>query len=123
MKASDAAACVLSDVLHKVGGNTTRGLTSSEAEERRGIHGMNEFAIKDEDPLWKKYIKQVRAQTSCEKVPYLHRRYGGHYLGIITPLQFNDPLILLLLASAVISVCTKQFDDAFSITVVSCVNG
>lgn len=59
MKASAAASCVLSDVLHRVGGNTTRGLTSSQVEERRNIHGMNEFVIKDEDPLWKKYLKQV----------------------------------------------------------------
>lgn len=63
MKASDAAACALSDVLHRVGGNITRGLTTSQAEERRNIHGMNEFVIKDEDPLWKKYLKQVRAET------------------------------------------------------------
>ncbi len=34
-------------------------------------------------------------------------------------LQFKDPLILLLLASAVISVLMRQFDDAVSITVVS----
>ena len=33
--------------------------------------------------------------------------------------QFKDPLIMLLLASAFISACTKQFDDAFSIAVVS----
>lgn len=32
--------------------------------------------------------------------------------------QFKDPLILLLLASAVISVLMHQFDDAISITVV-----
>jgi len=33
--------------------------------------------------------------------------------------QFKNPLILLLLASAFVSVCMKQFDDAVSITVVS----
>uniref|UniRef100_A0A4W4FFB8 Calcium-transporting ATPase n=1 Tax=Electrophorus electricus TaxID=8005 RepID=A0A4W4FFB8_ELEEL len=33
-------------------------------------------------------------------------------------LQFKDPLIMLLLASAVISVLMRQFDDAVSITVV-----
>ena len=33
--------------------------------------------------------------------------------------QFKDPLILLLLASALVSVCMRQFDDAVSITVVS----
>jgi magnesium-transporting ATPase (P-type) len=32
--------------------------------------------------------------------------------------QFKDPLIMLLLASAVISVLMHQFDDAISITVV-----
>ena len=33
--------------------------------------------------------------------------------------QFKDPLIMMLLASAVISVATQQYDDALSITVVS----
>lgn len=37
----------------------------------------------------------------------------------LCPLQFKDPLILLLLASAVISILMHQFDDAISITVVS----
>ena len=35
------------------------------------------------------------------------------------PFQFNNPLIILLLASAVVSVFMKQVDDAISITVVS----
>ncbi|KAG6452695.1 hypothetical protein O3G_MSEX007751 [Manduca sexta] len=50
--------------------------------------GPNEFQVKEEDPLWKKYIE-----------------------------QFQNPLILLLLGSAVVSVCMRQFDDAISITV------
>lgn len=33
-------------------------------------------------------------------------------------LQFKNPLIVLLLASAVVSMCMQQFDDAFSITAV-----
>ena len=40
----------------------------------------------DPDPLWKKYLE-----------------------------QFNNPFILLLLASAIISVLMRQFDDAASI--------
>jgi len=40
------------------------------------------------------------------------------YLNLYT-FQFKNPLILLLLASAFVSVCMKQFDDAVSITVVS----
>ena len=30
--------------------------------------------------------------------------------------QFKDPLIILLLCSAIVSICMKQFDDAASIT-------
>ncbi|XP_026139421.1 calcium-transporting ATPase type 2C member 1 isoform X1 [Carassius auratus] len=64
------------------------GLTQEEVTRRRTYHGWNEFDISEDEPLWKKYI--------C---------------------QFKDPLILLLLASAVISVLMRQFDDAVSITV------
>ncbi|MEQ2217757.1 hypothetical protein XENOCAPTIV_021725 [Xenoophorus captivus] len=64
------------------------GLTQEEVTRRRVYHGWNEFDISEDEPLWKKYIS-----------------------------QFKDPLILLLLASAVISVIMHQFDDAISITV------
>ncbi|XP_046882870.1 calcium-transporting ATPase type 2C member 1 isoform X1 [Hypomesus transpacificus] len=64
------------------------GLSKSEVTRRRAYHGWNEFDISEEEPLWRKYI--------C---------------------QFKDPLIMLLLASAVISVLMHQFDDAISITV------
>ncbi|XP_026688831.1 calcium-transporting ATPase type 2C member 1-like isoform X5 [Diaphorina citri] len=66
------------------------GLWWKEAELRRQLIGYNEFCVKEEDPLWRKYIE-----------------------------QFKNPLILLLLASALVSVFMKQFDDAISITVVS----
>ena len=33
-------------------------------------------------------------------------------------LQFKEPMILLLLASGLVSVCMSQYDDAVSITVV-----
>ncbi|KAM3613718.1 uncharacterized protein V6R79_004145 [Siganus canaliculatus] len=64
------------------------GLTQEEVSRRRAYHGWNEFDISEEEPLWRKYMA-----------------------------QFKDPLILLLLASAVISVLMHQFDDAISITV------
>jgi len=38
---------------------------------------------------------------------------------VVVYLQFKDPLILLLLASASVSIFMQQFDDAISITVVS----
>uniref|UniRef100_A0A671LYR1 Calcium-transporting ATPase n=1 Tax=Sinocyclocheilus anshuiensis TaxID=1608454 RepID=A0A671LYR1_9TELE len=64
------------------------GLTQEEVTRRRAYHGWNEFDISEDEPLWKRYLS-----------------------------QFKDPLILLLLASAVISVLMRQFDDAVSITV------
>lgn len=64
------------------------GLSWKEADNRRKILGPNEFIVNEEEPLWKKYIE-----------------------------QFKNPLILLLLGSAFVSVCMKQLDDAISITV------
>ncbi|XP_015281313.1 PREDICTED: calcium-transporting ATPase type 2C member 1 [Gekko japonicus] len=64
------------------------GLRNCEVCHRRAFHGWNEFDISEDEPLWKKYIS-----------------------------QFKNPLIMLLLASAVISVIMHQFDDAVSITV------
>ena len=46
----------------------------------------NQVGGGDPDPLWKKYLE-----------------------------QFNNPFILLLLASAIISLLMRQFDDAASI--------
>ncbi|XP_076683275.1 secretory pathway calcium atpase [Andrena cerasifolii] len=64
------------------------GLWWQEADHRRQLVGFNEFSVKEEEPTWKKYIE-----------------------------QFKNPLILLLLGSAFVSICMKQFDDAVSITV------
>nr|CAD7572457.1 unnamed protein product [Timema californicum] len=64
------------------------GLGWREAELRRQLAGYNELTVREEEPTWKKYIE-----------------------------QFKNPLIMLLLASAFVSVCMKQFDDAVSITV------
>uniref|UniRef100_A0A8B9THV3 Calcium-transporting ATPase n=1 Tax=Anas platyrhynchos TaxID=8839 RepID=A0A8B9THV3_ANAPL len=68
--------------------NLQNGLKNCEVCHRRAFHGWNEFDISEDEPLWKKYIS-----------------------------QFINPLIMLLLASAVISVLMHQFDDAVSITV------
>ncbi|XP_050351688.1 calcium-transporting ATPase type 2C member 1 isoform X2 [Nymphalis io] len=65
-----------------------RGLSWREANDRMNFVGPNEFQLKEQEPLWKKYVE-----------------------------QFQNPLILLLLGSAVVSICMRQFDDAISITV------
>lgn len=65
-----------------------RGITHQEIKERRKLFSYNEFEIRDTDPLWKKYFE-----------------------------KFKEPMILLLLASAFVSVLLKQYDDALSITI------
>uniref|UniRef100_A0A915IG71 P-type Ca(2+) transporter n=1 Tax=Romanomermis culicivorax TaxID=13658 RepID=A0A915IG71_ROMCU len=64
------------------------GLTHLEAGSRQRIFGYNEFEVGEHDSLFRKYIE-----------------------------QFKNPLILLLLGSAIVSLVMKQFDDAVSITV------
>ncbi|KAJ8958969.1 hypothetical protein NQ314_006333 [Rhamnusium bicolor] len=68
--------------------NTSNGRTANSYALDVHIMRYNEFSVKNGDPPWKKYLE-----------------------------QFKNPLILLLLASAVVSACMKQFDDAVSITV------
>uniref|UniRef100_A0A8C0GDL3 Calcium-transporting ATPase n=1 Tax=Chelonoidis abingdonii TaxID=106734 RepID=A0A8C0GDL3_CHEAB len=89
------ALCLLSEMhhgfrkpLHIAYADLQNGLKNCEVCHRRTFHGWNEFDISEDEPLWKKYIS-----------------------------QFKNPLIMLLLASAVISIVMHQFDDAVSITV------
>ncbi|KAK1196176.1 AT2C2 ATPase, partial [Pygoscelis papua] len=62
------------------------GLSEFSVLQRRLKHGWNEFSVENTEPIWKKYLD-----------------------------QFKNPLILLLLASALVSVITKEFEDAASI--------
>ncbi|KRZ51197.1 Calcium-transporting ATPase type 2C member 1 [Trichinella nativa] len=64
------------------------GLSEMDVRARSALHGFNELLVEEKEPVYKKYID-----------------------------QFKNPLILLLLASAAISVLTGQLDDAVSITV------
>lgn len=85
---SESASLGAEEVAARLHVDVRTGLRWQEADHRRQLTGFNEFSVKEEDPPWKKYIE-----------------------------QFKNPLILLLLASAFVSVCMKQFDDAVSITV------
>jgi len=64
-----------------------KGLSSRQAEERYSTFGYNELVGKEDEPVWRKYLE-----------------------------QFKNPLIILLLCSAVVSVAMQQLDDAASIT-------
>ncbi|VDK74553.1 unnamed protein product [Litomosoides sigmodontis] len=65
-----------------------QGLSSAEIVRRQKYNGYNEFDIRDHYPIWRKYLD-----------------------------QFNNPLIILLLTSASISLLMGQSEDAISITV------
>lgn len=69
--------------------SVTRGLNSATVPAIRELSGPNEFEVSAKDPLWK--------------------RFAGQFSG--------DPLILLLLGSAVVSAFVGNFDDAASIVV------
>ncbi|PBP27708.1 calcium-transporting P-type ATPase, partial [Diplocarpon rosae] len=66
----------------------TKGLSPAEALARLHDQGPNELLHEDPEPLWLRFLK-----------------------------QFKEPLILLLLASALASVVVGNKDDAISITV------
>ncbi|KAI7820398.1 cation transporter/ATPase [Gamsiella multidivaricata] len=68
--------------------STASGLTTVEANSRRLRYGLNEFEVEDDEPLYLKFFKSF----------------------------YENPLILLLLASAVVSLAMGQRDDAISIT-------
>ncbi|XP_071958122.1 calcium-transporting ATPase type 2C member 1-like [Antedon mediterranea] len=88
MEGDEASHTSVEDVSDCLRANIKDGLYTADVEQRRKRFGFNEFIIADEEPLWKKYAG-----------------------------QFKDPLILLLLASALVSVIMGQYDDAVSITV------
>ncbi|XP_008984558.4 calcium-transporting ATPase type 2C member 2 isoform X4 [Callithrix jacchus] len=62
------------------------GLSEFSVAQRRLVHGWNEFVADTTEPVWKKYLD-----------------------------QFKNPLILLLLGSALVSVLTREYEDAVSI--------
>ncbi|CAH2006061.1 unnamed protein product [Acanthoscelides obtectus] len=88
MTASEASSLGYEEIAERLRVDIKKGLSWQEATERRKVLGYNEFKVKNGDPPWKKYLE-----------------------------QFKNPLILLLLASAVVSACMSQIDDAVSITV------
>ncbi|XP_030060390.1 calcium-transporting ATPase type 2C member 2 [Microcaecilia unicolor] len=68
--------------------NLQTGLSDFAVLRRRLKHGWNEFQVDNTEPIWKKYLS-----------------------------QFTNPLILLLLGSALVSVITREYENAISITV------
>ncbi|XP_058702039.1 calcium-transporting ATPase type 2C member 2 isoform X4 [Poecile atricapillus] len=83
----DACKCHKEDLARALNVDLQTGLSECSVLQRRSKHGWNEFSVENTEPIWKKYLD-----------------------------QFKNPLILLLLASALVSVITKEYEDAASIT-------
>jgi Ca2+-transporting ATPase len=66
-----------------------RGLSSTEVTHLRKVHGYNEFSVSSPDSVILKFIKSI----------------------------YENPLILLLCGSALVSAAMGNVDDAISITV------
>lgn len=70
LKASETMSTVISsgkasslsvlDVLKQFHTDPVRGLSYDEVERRRKFHGLNEFDVVEDVPLWRKYIEQVQ---------------------------------------------------------------
>jgi len=56
-----ASSLSVSEVLKQFRSDPVRGLTNDEVERRRKLHGLNEFDVVEDTPLWRKYIDQVRS--------------------------------------------------------------
>ncbi|KAM7146598.1 calcium-transporting ATPase type 2C member 2 isoform 1-T1 [Macrochelys suwanniensis] len=82
----DACKCHKEDLAKSLHVDLQTGLSEFSVLQRRITHGWNEFIVDNTEPIWKKYLD-----------------------------QFKNPLILLLLASALVSVITKEYEDAVSI--------
>ncbi|NWR26963.1 AT2C2 ATPase, partial [Tachuris rubrigastra] len=83
----DACKCHKEDLARALNVDLQTGLSEFSVHQRRLKHGWNEFSVEKKETIWKKYLD-----------------------------QFKSPLILLLLASALVSVITKEYEDAASIT-------
>ena len=59
MEAKDAAALSVAEVVREMRSNYEVGLSSIEVERRKQKHGYNEMNIREDEPLWWKYVSQV----------------------------------------------------------------
>ncbi|XP_039083252.1 calcium-transporting ATPase type 2C member 2 [Hyaena hyaena] len=84
----EASKCHREDLAKAFYVDLQKGLSEFSVSQRRLVHGWNEFVTDRAEPVWKKYLD-----------------------------QFKNPLTLLLLVSALVSVLTKEYEDAVSIAV------
>lgn len=60
LKSEEAAAKPYEDVANCMSADLKIGLTWREAECRLRIFGLNELIVKKQEPIWAKYMEQVK---------------------------------------------------------------
>lgn len=86
-----AARQMVEQVSHEFNSNTKTGLSQRDVPDLRAIYGWNELDKAEDESMFSKFIKSFT----------------------------ENPLILLLLGSAAVSLLMGQLDDALSITMVT----
>lgn len=64
MTSKHAAKLSLDEIIKHFRTDPVFGLNEGEVERRRNIHGLNEFDVVEDKPLWRKYIDQVYTRNS-----------------------------------------------------------
>ncbi|CAG2177194.1 unnamed protein product, partial [Oppiella nova] len=86
LRTEEAAQQPYEEVSARLQSDLRNGLHWDEVDNRHKVYGYNELEVKAEEPLWRKYIDQaLHPLITC----------GDH--------RFKNPLIILLLASALVS--------------------
>uniref|UniRef100_A0ABD2VWK5 Calcium-transporting ATPase n=1 Tax=Trichogramma kaykai TaxID=54128 RepID=A0ABD2VWK5_9HYME len=101
---SEASMMGSEEVAARLQVDSRMGLRWDEVNHRKQMFGHNELELQKDDSTWQKYLEQLILIIDNEEFSYKF-------------FQFQNPLILLLIGSAVVSLFMKQFDDAISITV------
>jgi magnesium-transporting ATPase (P-type) len=60
MKSDEACQLSVEEIIRALETDLGNGLSLYEVDVRTKIHGPNEFEIKQEAPLWRKYLEQVK---------------------------------------------------------------
>lgn len=88
LNSDSASRLTAEEVIDLLRTDSKLGLNEEEIPNRQKLYGHNDFDVDDDEPIWQKYLG-----------------------------QFKEPMILLLLASSLISLIMRQYDDAVSITI------
>ena len=71
LEAKDAAALSVAEVVREMRSNYEVGLSSIEVERRKHKHGYNEMNIREDEPLWWKYVSQVSEIYKHNYIKYM----------------------------------------------------